>query len=117
MSVYLDINRLKKCREALGITRQEASKRIGVSQPAYVRYEAGTRTPSIQVISEMAKVFQTSTDYLTGKTDISTPDYIILNKSESPAICSIIETCSKFSDEQLEHLQIYLQKLKIVTGN
>ena len=37
----LDIKRLKECRLKLGITKQEAAKRIQISQPAYLRYEAG----------------------------------------------------------------------------
>jgi len=109
--VILDIKRLKKCRETLGITKQEAAKRIKVSQPAYVRYESGTRTPSIQVINEMAKVFNTSADYLTGKTSQNSPDHIILSKSESPILCSIVETCCNFDKDQLERLQAYLNEL------
>lgn len=112
MKNTLDIERLKKCREALGITRQEAARRIRVSQPAYVRYEAGTRTPSIQVIGEMAKVFGTSVDYLTGKTNRKAPDLIVLKKSETPLVCSIVETCSNFNEDQLRRLQAYLEELK-----
>ena len=37
----LDKERLKECRLKLGITKQEAAKRIQISQPAYLRYEAG----------------------------------------------------------------------------
>ena len=53
----LDKERLKECRLKLGITKQEAVKRIQISQPAYLRYEAGSRNPSIQIISKMAEVF------------------------------------------------------------
>ena len=52
----LDKERLKECRLKLGITKQEAAKRIQISQPAYLRYEAGSRNPSIQIISKMAEV-------------------------------------------------------------
>ena len=38
----LDKERLKECRLKLGITKQEAAKRIQISQPAYLRYEAGS---------------------------------------------------------------------------
>ena len=55
----LDKERLKECRLKLGITKQEAAKRIQISQPAYLRYEAGSRNPSIQIISKMAEVFST----------------------------------------------------------
>lgn len=76
----LDKDRLKECRLRLGITKQEAAKRIQISQPAYLRYEAGSRNPSIQIISKMAEVFSTSTDYLIGKSTDSNPNRIMLNK-------------------------------------
>ena len=56
MKSTLNAERLISCRRQLGITQTEAADRIGVSQPAYQRYEAGVRTPSIQVIKEIAKV-------------------------------------------------------------
>ena len=56
----LDKERLTECRLKLGITKQEAAKRIQISQPAYLRYEAGSRNPSIQTIEKMAEVFSTS---------------------------------------------------------
>lgn len=111
MDNYLEIERLKECREALGITKQEAAKRIGVSQPAYVRYEAGTRAPSIQVINEIAKVFHTSTDYLIGKTNQKSPDSIVISKNDSPVMFSILEMCSQLDDKQLEQLKEYIGKM------
>ena len=57
----LDRNRLIACREKLGITKQEAAKRMQLSQPAYLRYESGERSPSIHVIQMMANVLATST--------------------------------------------------------
>ena len=79
----LNKERLKKCRLKLGITKQEAAKRIQISQPAYLRYEAGSRNPSIQIISKMAEVFSTSTDYLIGKSTDPTPNRIVVEQSES----------------------------------
>ena len=63
----LDINRLKECREKLGISKQETARRIGISQPAYLRYESGDRKPSLQTTKEIAKVLNTSVDYLIGE--------------------------------------------------
>ena len=54
----LDKERLKECRLKLGITKQEAAKRVQISQPAYLRYEAGSRNPSIQTIAKWLKFFQ-----------------------------------------------------------
>lgn len=41
----LDRHRLIARREKLGITKQEAAKRMQLSQPAYLRYESGERSP------------------------------------------------------------------------
>lgn len=107
----LNIKRLKECRLKLGITKQEAAKRIQISQPAYLRYEAGTRTPSIQTISKMAEVFSTSTDYLIGKTDDSTIDRTIIEKDKSPSMFLLAETCKALNETQLELLITYAKKL------
>ena len=87
MQIELIIERIKMCRQDLGITQQEAAKLIGVSQPAYQRYEAGLRTPSIQVAKEIAAAFNTSVDYLTGERR----RIQILFASFLPAYCSDLE--------------------------
>ena len=43
----LNRERLIECRKKLGITKQQAAIRMQLSQPAYLRYESGERTPSI----------------------------------------------------------------------
>jgi len=107
----LVIERLKECRLKLGITKQEAAKRIQISQPAYLRYEAGTRNPSIQTISKMAEVFSTSIDYLIGATNEANTDRTIIEKSKEPSLFLLAETCKSFNDAQLERLLSYANKL------
>lgn len=111
----LDKERLKECRLRLGITKQEAAKRIQISQPAYLRYEAGSRTPSIQIISKMAEVFSTSTDYLIGKSADSTPDRIVIEQHKSPSLFFLIETCKNLNAAQLARLTAYAKALSDVT--
>ena len=107
----LDIERLKECRLKLGITKQEAAKRIQISQPAYLRYEAGTRNPSIQTISKMAEVFSTSIDYLIGKTNEATIDRAIIEKDKAPSLFLLAETCKNFDEAQLDRLLTYANEL------
>lgn len=107
----LNVDRLKECRQKLGITKQEAAKRIQTSQPAYVRYEAGTRNPSIQTIEKMAEVFSTSVDYLIGKSDDLKPTRAIIEQEKSPELFKIAETCKDFDDSQLERLLAYAKEL------
>ena len=111
MKTELDIKRLKTCREKLGITKQEAAKRIGVSQPAYLRYEAGTRTPTMPVINAIAKMLDVSADYLTGKTNRKNVSVITVEKSAQPKLFEIVEACRKMDDKQIKRLQAYLEKL------
>ena len=113
----LDKERLKECRLKLGITKQEAAKRIQISQPAYLRYEAGSRNPSIQIISKMADVFSTSTDYLIGKSADSTPNRIVVEQSESPALFTLIETCRNLNTDQLARLTAHANALSNNTSN
>lgn len=107
----LDKERLKECRLKLGITKQEAAKRIQISQPAYLRYESGERNPSIQIISKMADVFSTSADYLIGKSTDSAPNRIVVERSESPALFTLIETCKNLNTTQLTRLTAYAKTL------
>ena len=88
----LDRNRLIACREKLGITKQEAAKRMQLSQPAYLRYESGERSPSIHVIQIMADVLATSAAYLTGKSDNPNPDSYLIKSETDPQLFFLIQT-------------------------
>lgn len=107
----LNTERLTECRQKLGITKQEAAKRVQVSQPAYLRYESGQRNPSIQVISKMAEVLSTSVDYLIGKTEESNADSILIEYKKAPALFELNEKCKSLNDEQIKHLLAYAEKL------
>ena len=107
----LDKERLKECRLKLGITKQGAAKRVQISQPAYLRYEAGSRNPSIQTIAKMAEVFSTSTDYLVGKSADPTPNRIVVVQNESPSLFFLIETCKNLNASQLTRLTDYAKAL------
>lgn len=111
MKSELNIERLIACRQELGITQSEAAKLIGVSQPAYQRYEAGLRTPSVQIVKEMAKAFNVSEAYLTGESKKKSPDYIVINKSDNPLLYSIVDQFKNCDEDQLKLLWEYFKKL------
>ena len=111
MKSTLNTERLISCRRQLGITQTEAADRIGVSQPAYQRYEAGVRTPSIQVIKEIAKAFGVSESFLSGESSESRPDFVVVNREESPLLFSIVEQCKSFDEKQLENVLHQFMKI------
>ena len=83
-----------------------------MSQPAYLRYESGERTPSIHVIYFMANVLGTSADYLTGKTDIPTPTDFWINSKNEPELFSLIETYSISDTHEKERILAFITKLE-----
>ena len=107
----LNRERLIECRKALGITKQEAAKRMQMSQPAYLRYESGERTPSIHVIYFMANVLGTSVDYLIGKTDNKTPNTYLVDSNTEPELFSLVETYNKSDSQTKERLLSYFLKI------
>lgn len=111
----LDTTRLTKCRENLGFSKQKTARLIGVSQPAYLRYESGERQPSIQVIKEIAKVLNTSVDYLIGASNKSTPDFIEINKKSDKTLFQIVEQCSNMDEKHQELLLEYIRELSKTT--
>lgn len=106
----LDRKRLIYCRKKLGITKQEAAKRMQMSQPAYLRYESGERTPSIHIIQVMANVLATSMAYLTGKTDNPNPDSYLIKLDTEPDLFHLIEKYKNSDVETRNRLLSYLQK-------
>ena len=111
MEMHLNLKRLTECREKAGLSKRETAKRIDVSQPSYVRYENGTRIPSIQVVTAIANVLNTSVAYLTGQTDLNTPDFILISKDASPALFSLIESCKDYDEDQLKEIKNYIDSL------
>ena len=90
-TTILNRERLIECRKKLGITKQQAAIRMQLSQPAYLRYESGERTPSIHVIYYMAHILGTSADYLTGKSDNSAPNCHYIFEDDKPELFSLID--------------------------
>lgn len=110
--IQLNRNRLTECRKALGITKQEAAKRMQISQPAYLRYESGERTPSIQTLQIMADTLGTSVSYLTNESNDPRPTSYIIHSHSDPALFHLIETYKNISDKEQQQLLTYLKHLE-----
>ena len=107
----LNRERLIECRKKLGITKQQAAIRMQLSQPAYLRYESGERTPSIHVIYYMAHILGTSADYLTGKSDDPTPNCHYIFEEEKPELFTLIDNVKNWDSDTQKRLMAYFQKM------
>ena len=106
--IKLNRERLISCRKNLHITKQEAAKRMHLSQPAYLRYESGERTPSIHVITVMADVLGTSVAFLTGESN--RPDCYLIHANAEPQLFQLVETYRSMDSETKTRLLTYLLK-------
>ena len=109
--IELNRTRLIECREKLGLSKRGAAKRMNMSQPAYLRYESGERTPSIHVVQTMADVLSTSVDYLLGNTNDNSPDSFLIRYSDDPILFKIIQNY-KNDESTRNRLLAYFDKLK-----
>lgn len=62
--------RLKELREENGLTLEALALELGLNgKSATANYEKGIREPEYEILVKMAKIFNTTTDYLLGITD------------------------------------------------
>lgn len=109
--VKINTERLKECREKLGLSKNSAAKLIHVSQPAYLRYESGERLPSDQMVKEIALRFGTSVEYLTDRSDESYPTSYQIEKDSDPALFELVKIGKKLNSGQIDRLLSYVKKL------
>ena len=56
--------KLRKLREARGLTQLQVADRIGVSKAMISAYETASKAPSIEVLIRLSRLFAVSVDYL-----------------------------------------------------
>ena len=65
--------RVRELREDHDLTQREVAAQLGMSQPQYFRYEQGYRDLPTDVLVALAKLYDTSADYILGLTDDARP--------------------------------------------
>lgn len=65
--------RIRDLREDADLTQTDLALYLKCSQVCYSNYELGKRDIPTEVLSALADFYQTSTDYLLGRTNIRKP--------------------------------------------
>lgn len=65
--------RLRDMREDHDLTQAQVAAFLGMKQPQYNRYETGLRDTPTDVLIRLARLYNTSTDYLLGLTQNPEP--------------------------------------------
>lgn len=61
--------RLKELRESRHLSQNEAAKRLGVTRSTISAYERNIKTPSAGILVKMARLYNSSLDYMMGFED------------------------------------------------
>ncbi len=61
--------RIRDLREDRDLTQKQVAQILGMSQTGYSKYETGENDIPTIVLIKLADFYQTSTDYLLGRTD------------------------------------------------
>lgn len=109
----LNIDNLKKAREATHLTQSQVAKELSISDGSYKNYEQGKREPNNTLLCKIAELFNVTTDYLLGFDKSSQPDPT-LHYSDNKRIMSAIDTLSNsdISDDDLNVIEAVLRKYK-----
>lgn len=65
--------RLKDLREDNDLLQKDICNKLGISQTVYSRYERGFQTIPVEHLIKLADLYDTSVDYILGRTDNPDP--------------------------------------------
>jgi len=108
-------NRLRTAREAKRLTQVQVKQYTNIHNKTLSGYEKGVSEPDIETIKTLAKLYETSVDYLVGDTDDPLPrkipkadiiseageTYIVVEGKEFGQVKARIEKIAKWEEEGL----------------
>ncbi|MEE0914082.1 MAG: helix-turn-helix transcriptional regulator [Ruminococcus sp.] len=65
--------RIRDLREDKDLTQKQIAEILGMSQTGYSKYETGENDIPTQILIKLADFYQTSTDYILGRTNNPKP--------------------------------------------
>lgn len=71
--INLIYERIRNLREDSDLSQDYVGKILNVHQRTYSRYENDERAIPIEILSKLADFYDTSVDYLIGRTDVKKP--------------------------------------------
>ena len=121
-------DRLRQLREANGMTQAGLGSKVNMTQQTINNYEKGHREPSQEILQRFADIFNTTTDYLLGRTDNPSrpinkgvPDWesVFSQPELGAAIIRIYNICAEFglsSEVKYEIIEKAVEKYGLPGG-
>lgn len=106
------LSRLVTLRKSRKWSMQETADRLEIAKSTYAGYEYGYREPSLQALSDIADLFETSVDHILGRSEQSLELTKLIEK-ESIALTLDGESLSK--EELIDFIVFTRMKREIST--
>ncbi len=109
MAVY---RRIRDAREDSDMKQREVAELLFINRSAYSNYENGSRTMPPEILSKLADLFGTSTDYLMERTDEKAPYPKPKKSGDNVRYVDV----SGLTDEEIEHIRNFVDDLRKARG-
>lgn len=73
MEGTMKLHRIRDLREDNDLHQKHLARYLNISQRTYSHYENGDRSIPLDLLIQLASYYETSLDYLTGRTDVKKP--------------------------------------------
>ena len=93
--------RIRSLRKEHGLTQEELGKMINVTKVSICCYEKETRTPTLETLLELSKVFKVDINYFFGN------DLYIVAEDDSNYGLSVAKEEIQFLEELRKHSSLY----------
>lgn len=102
-----------KQRKALHLRQEDVANQLHVSKSTFCNYENNVHEPTLDTLVSLADLFDVSTDYLLGRTDLNS-NFSILNDTIDGQItyANLIRTINELDKEDLLYFVRTFQLLK-----
>jgi transcriptional regulator with XRE-family HTH domain len=94
--------RLRRIRQSRNLSLYDVEAKTGLHFSTIGKYERGERTPNLQVLRELAAVYQVSLSELLGEPSVD----------ERPELVELMEAGRALAPEQVERLVAFLHSLR-----
>lgn len=92
---------LKKLRESKGLSQLKLASLIGVSRSTIAMWESGKSQPSLEMLAELARLFEVSVDYLL---DIKSEDSNTVSITQQSEIDKIFQGLTEDNQQKILEL-------------
>lgn len=95
--------RLAELRKNRKWSMQETADRLGIAKSTFAGYESGYREPSLQALSQLADLFDTTVDYILNRENSLVPNIELTELIDGNSILSL-DQISLSSEEIIDFI-------------